>query len=46
MLIREAFRDLLRSKGFDSMTIKDIAQRATMNCTTFYAHYESNARFA
>jgi AcrR family transcriptional regulator len=39
-LIREAFRDLLRNKGFDSITIKDIAQKATINRTTLYAHYE------
>ncbi|WP_251037302.1 TetR/AcrR family transcriptional regulator [Paenibacillus albidus] len=39
-LIREAFRDLLRDKGFDAITIKDIAQRATINRATFYAHYE------
>lgn len=39
-LIREAFRDLLRSKEFDAIAIKDIAQKATINRTTFYAHYE------
>lgn len=39
-LIKEAFRDLLQSKGFDSLTINDIAQRATINRATFYAHYE------
>ncbi|MCE3200874.1 TetR/AcrR family transcriptional regulator [Paenibacillus sonchi] len=27
-------------KGFDAITIKDIAQRATINRATFYAHYE------
>ena len=39
-LIREAFRELLQHKGFDAMTIKDIAERATINRATFYAHYE------
>lgn len=39
-LIREAFRELLRKKNFDSITINDIAQRATINRATFYAHYE------
>ncbi|UUZ84908.1 TetR/AcrR family transcriptional regulator [Paenibacillus sp. P26] len=39
-LIREAFRDLLQRKGFDSITVKDIAQKATINRATFYAHYE------
>jgi Transcriptional regulator len=39
-LIRAAFRDLLRRKGFDATTIKDIAQLATINRATFYAHFE------
>lgn len=39
-LIRGAFRDLLQSKGFDAITIKDIAQRSTINHATFYAHFE------
>ncbi|WP_040951988.1 TetR/AcrR family transcriptional regulator [Gorillibacterium massiliense] len=39
-LIRVAFRVLLRSKRFDAITIKDIAQEATINRATFYAHFE------
>jgi len=39
-LIRTAFRHLLRRRGFDSITIKDIAQEATINRATFYAHFE------
>ncbi|TBL80287.1 TetR/AcrR family transcriptional regulator [Paenibacillus thalictri] len=39
-LIRAAFRDLLRRKGFDAITIRDIAQQATINRATFYAHFE------
>lgn len=39
-LIREAFRELLTQKGFDTMTIKDIAEKATINRATFYTHYE------
>lgn len=38
-LIREAFNELLRSKGFDAISIKDIAQNATINRATFYDHY-------
>jgi AcrR family transcriptional regulator len=38
-VIREAFRALLQTKGFDTITIKDIAQRATINRATFYSHY-------
>ncbi|QHW33393.1 TetR/AcrR family transcriptional regulator [Paenibacillus rhizovicinus] len=39
-LIRGAFRDLLQRKGFETITIKDIAQKATVNRATFYAHFE------
>lgn len=39
-LIHEAFRELLRMKGFDAISIKDIAHKATINRATFYAHYE------
>ncbi|KGK89210.1 TetR/AcrR family transcriptional regulator [Clostridium sp. HMP27] len=39
-LIREAFSTLLQKKEFDAITIKDIAQRASINRATFYAHYE------
>ncbi|MEK3699892.1 TetR family transcriptional regulator [Paenibacillus sp. FSL R10-2199] len=39
-LIREAFRELLRLRSFDTITIKDIAERATINRATFYTHYE------
>lgn len=39
-LIKNAFRDLMQSKGFDSITINDIAQSATVNRATFYDHYE------
>lgn len=39
-LIKAAFRDLLRRKEFDAITIKDIAQKAAINRATFYAHFE------
>lgn len=39
-IIRDAFKALLKTKGFDAITIKDIAQKATINRATFYAHYE------
>lgn len=39
-LIREAFSDLLQKKGFDAITVKDIAQKSSINRATFYAHYE------
>ncbi|MBD3917368.1 TetR/AcrR family transcriptional regulator [Paenibacillus sp. PR3] len=40
-LIRGAFRDLLLRKGFDAITIKDIAQKATINRASFYAPFEN-----
>jgi len=39
-LIRESFIELLQSIPFESITIKDIAQKATINRATFYTHYE------
>lgn len=39
-LLQQAFLELLREKGFASITVQDIAERATVNRATFYAHYE------
>jgi AcrR family transcriptional regulator len=39
-LIQQAFITIAKEKGFDAVTIKDIAERATINRATFYAHYE------
>ena len=39
-LIRDSFREMLRSKGFDAITIKDVAHKATINRATYYGHYE------
>ena len=39
-LLIQAFLDLLRQKGFQSITVQDIAERATVNRATFYAHFE------
>lgn len=38
-LLRGAFLELLAEKGFREMTVQDIADRATVNRATFYAHY-------
>lgn len=38
-LIQEAFTSLMREKEFDDITVKDIAERATVNRATFYAHF-------
>jgi AcrR family transcriptional regulator len=38
-LIREALASLLAQKNFESITVQDIAERATVNRATFYAHF-------
>jgi AcrR family transcriptional regulator len=39
-LLTQAFVDLMHEKGFQSITVQDIADRAEVNRATFYAHYE------
>ena len=39
-LINQAFFELIKEKGFQAITIQDIADRAEVNRATFYAHYE------
>ena len=39
--IRRAFIDLVIEKGYDKLTISEIAERADINRMTFYSHYES-----
>lgn len=38
-LIRDALVSLIAEKGFDSVTVNDIAGRAQINRSTFYLHY-------
>lgn len=38
-MLREALIALLDSKPFDSISIQEIAEQATVNRATFYAHY-------
>jgi len=38
-LLRNAVIDLVPEKGFDSITVQDITDRATLNRATFYLHY-------
>ena len=38
-LIKEAFYDLIREKGFENITVKDITERAMISRNTFYLHY-------
>lgn len=39
-MIFDAFIDLVEEKGYDSITIQDIANRAMINRATFYAHFK------
>jgi len=38
-LLRDALLDLIAEKGYDQITISDIADRANVARTTFYLHY-------
>lgn len=38
-LLRGALLTLIRERGFDALTVQDIADRATLNRATFYLHY-------
>jgi len=38
-LLQDALKRLLEEKEFDKITIQDIAEAATLNRATFYAHY-------
>ncbi|MFS0880294.1 hypothetical protein CHH83_06680 [Bacillus sp. 7586-K] len=39
-LIKEAFLTLIEKKGFEAITIQDIADEAVINRATFYLHYQ------
>ncbi|MCL4394552.1 MAG: TetR/AcrR family transcriptional regulator [Chloroflexi bacterium] len=39
-LLIKAFEELLGEKSFEAITVQDIADRATVNRATFYAHFE------
>ncbi len=39
-LLEQAFMELMFEKGFQSITIQDVTDRATVNRATFYAHFE------
>jgi AcrR family transcriptional regulator len=38
-LLQQAFMELFMEKGFTSISIQDITERATVNRATFYAHF-------
>jgi AcrR family transcriptional regulator len=39
-LLTQALNELLREKSFQSITVGEITERATLNRVTFYAHFE------
>jgi AcrR family transcriptional regulator len=39
-LLLSAFTELLKEKSISSISVQDIAERATVNRATFYAHFE------
>lgn len=39
--IRKAFYELIQEKGYEAITIQDLADRAMINRNTFYLHYEN-----
>ncbi|PJN91617.1 TetR/AcrR family transcriptional regulator [Bacillus sp. mrc49] len=39
-LLRDSLIELMDEKSYESITIKDITERATLNRATFYRHYE------
>lgn len=38
-MLHEAFRALLAEKGFESISVQDVAERSTVNRATFYDHF-------
>src|SRR3990172_5245625 len=39
-LLQQAFMELMREKSFEAITVQNIAERATVNRVTFYAHFQ------
>lgn len=37
--LKQAFRDLIKEKGYEAVTVEEITERANLGRTTFYLHY-------
>jgi len=44
-LLMQAFESLLQEKSINAISVQDIAERATVNRATFYAHFEDKYAF-
>ncbi len=42
-LLVKALMELMQEKSFQAITVQDIAERATINRVTFYAHFEDKS---
>lgn len=40
-VIKDSFLELLKTKNFNQITVKEITELADVNRTTFYAHYDN-----
>ena len=39
-LILKSFEDLLAEKGFETISVQDVTDKALINRATFYAHFQ------
>jgi AcrR family transcriptional regulator len=39
-MLEQAFNDLITEKGFQTISVQDVTERAGVNRATFYAHFE------
>ncbi|MDR0124589.1 MULTISPECIES: TetR/AcrR family transcriptional regulator [Bacillus] len=44
--LRQAFKMLVKEKGYSHVKVKDIVEKANYNRTTFYVHYDSKDELA